>query len=90
MKLNVKAFALTCGFSWGILVFILAWWFILFGDLSVFSFLNIGEITRGYSPTPLGSIVASFWAFADGLIIGLFFAWVYNYLINYFVNEPKD
>ena len=90
MKLNIRAFALSCGFSWGILVFMFSWWFILFADLSSINFLNIGEATRGYSPTPLGSIVVSFWAFADGLIFGIFFAGIHNFLVNYFANEPKN
>jgi hypothetical protein len=31
MKLNVKAFALTCGLVWGLGLFILTWWIIAFG-----------------------------------------------------------
>ena len=90
MKLNIKAFAFACGISWGILVFILSWWLILFGDPSSLNFLNFGWFTRGYGPTPLGSIVDSFGAFAAGFYTGTFFALVYNFLVNYFVNEPKE
>lgn len=88
MKLSVRAFALTCGLCWGIVVFALSWWFILFGEVD-FNFLNIGEFTRGYDLTPLGSFVAAFWAFADGLIAGIIFASVYNFLVKYFKKEPK-
>ena len=74
----------------GILVFILSWWFILFTDLSSFKFFSIDEATRGYNPTPLGSFVVSFLAGADGLIFGIFFAWVHNILVDHFANEPKE
>ncbi|HEY7219287.1 MAG TPA: hypothetical protein VH985_12965 [Candidatus Binatia bacterium] len=30
MKLNVKAFALTCALVWGIGLFVLTWWIIAF------------------------------------------------------------
>jgi len=36
------------------------------------------------------SIVDSFGAFAAGFYIGIFFALVYNFLVHYFVNEPKE
>ena len=29
MQLNIKAFALTCGFLWGVGLFFLTWWLIL-------------------------------------------------------------
>jgi len=90
MKLNIRAFALTCGISWAILVFILSWCLILFIDTSSFDFSSIDEVTKGYRPTPLGSFVASFLAGADGLIFGIFFAWVHNILVDHFANEPKE
>jgi len=40
----------------------------------------IGRLYRGYSITPVGSLIGLVWAFADGLIGGLIFAWVYNLL----------
>jgi len=62
----------------------------LFIDTSSFDFPSIDEVTKGYRPTPLGSFVASFWAGADGLIFGIFFAWVHNILVDHFANEPKE
>jgi len=90
MKLNIRAFSLTFGFSCGIFVFILTWFIILFVDIDHFNFFHIVELTKGYSPTPLGSFVASIIAFADGLIFGMVFAWVYNLLVDHFVNEDKN
>ncbi len=77
MKLNVKAFALTCGLVWGFGLFFLTWWIILFeGSTGDIPFL--GQIYRGYSLSHLGSIIGLAWAFFDGLIGGAIFAWLYN------------
>lgn len=77
MKLNVKAFALTCGLVWGLGVLLLTWWIIAFeGTTAEVPFL--GQIYRGYNISPLGSIIGLIWAFADGAIGGAIFAWLYN------------
>ena len=31
MKLNVKALALACGIVWGLAVFLLTYWYLIFG-----------------------------------------------------------
>lgn len=77
MKLNVQAFALTCGIIWGIGLFLITWWIIVFGGASGESTL-IGRVYLGYRISPLGSIIGLIWAFADGLIAGAIFAWLYN------------
>ncbi len=77
MRLNVKAFAIACGTIWGIGVFFLTWWVILFeGASSEMSFL--GHIYRGYTFSPLGSVIGLGWALGDGLVGGALFAWLYN------------
>jgi len=77
MKLNVKAFALTCALIWGIGLFLITWWIILFdgatGDVTF-----LGRVYRGYNISAAGSIVGLVWAFVDGLIGGAIFAWLYN------------
>ena len=77
MKLNIRAFALTSGLVWGIGLFLITWWVIVFdgstGDTSL-----IGRVYLGYSISPMGSIVGLIWAFIDGLIGGGIFAWLYN------------
>ncbi len=79
MKLNIKAFALTCGLIWGLGLLCLTWWIIAFegatGDPTF-----IGRLYRGYSISPLGSIIGMLWAFADAAIGGAIFAWLYNLL----------
>jgi len=38
----------------------------------------LGRIYRGYSLSPIGSVVGLVWAFFDGLVGGAIFAWLYN------------
>ena len=69
MRLNVKAFMLTCGIMWGFSLFLLTWWIIAFegatGDVTL-----IGRVYRGYTISPIGSFIGFIWAFIDGLIAG--------------------
>lgn len=77
MKLNIKAFALTCALTWGMGIFLLTWWLILFdGVTNEVTFL--GRIYRGYSIGPLGSVVGLVWGGIDAGIGGAVFAWLYN------------
>ena len=78
MKLNVKAFALTCGLVWGIGILLITWWIIAWdrvsGDVTF-----LGRVYRGYSISPLGSVIGLVWGLFDGAIGGAIFAWVYNF-----------
>ncbi len=78
MKLNVKAFALTCAIVWGTGLFMATWWIIAL-DGSSDGATFIGSLYRGYSITPLGSIIGLAWAAVDGLVGGAIFAWLYNW-----------
>lgn len=79
MKLNVKAFGLACGIVWGLGLFLLTWWIIAF-DGSITGPTLIGRLYRGYTISPVGSIVGLIYAFFDGLVGGAIFAWLYNKL----------
>ena len=79
MKLNVRAFALTCSLMWGFGLFFMTWWMIAFDGQTLEPTL-IGKIYRGYTVTPVGSVVGLIWALIDGLIGGAIFAWLYNLL----------
>ncbi len=79
MKLNVKAFALACGILWSISVFGLTWWMIAFDGVSNDPTF-VARMYRGYTVTPVGSVIGFFWALGDGLIGGAVFAWFYNFL----------
>jgi hypothetical protein len=77
MKLNVKAFALTCGILWGLGLFCLTWWVIAFEGATGHPTI-IGRLYRGYTISPVGSVIGLVYAFFDALIGGAIFAWLYN------------
>ncbi len=77
MKLNVRAFALTCGLIWGFGILALTWWIIMF-DGPTGQQTIIGQIYRGYSISAAGSLLGLIWGFFDGLAGGAVFAWLYN------------
>jgi hypothetical protein len=77
MKLNVKAFALTCGIIWCIGLFVGTWWIMLF-EGATGAQTWIGLCYRGYNISAIGSVIGLVWAFFDGLIGGAIFAWLYN------------
>ena len=85
MKLNVKAFSLTCAILWGLGLFVLTWWVIAF-EGTTGSVTPLGRVYKGYCISPLGSVIGLAWGFVDGLIGGAIFAWIYNKLAG----SPKE
>ena len=81
MKLNVKAFALAFGITWGVGLFLLTWWIIAFeGATGEVTF--IGRLYRGYNISPVGSLIGLGWGLVDGAIGGAIFAWLYNLIVG--------
>jgi len=80
MKLNVNAMGLTCGLFVGIGLFCITWWIILLDGAGNVE-LPITYIYRGYSVTPIGSLIGLVWGLIDGYIGGVIFAWVYNRMV---------
>lgn len=89
MKLNVKAFALTCGVIWGLALFLLTWWIILF-DGATGEITAIGRIYRGFNISPVGSVIGLVWALIDGTIGGAIFAWLYNLIATCIPNKTTE
>ena len=81
MKLNVKAFAYTCALFWGLGLFLITWWFMIFEGASGDTTL-IGRVYIGYNISPVGSLIGLLWATVDGLILGAIFAWLYNFILS--------
>ena len=81
MRLNVVAFALTCALFWGLGLFLLTLWIILW-DGSSTAPTFIGRIYRGYNFTIAGSLFGLIWAFLDGFVGGAIFAWLYNLVLR--------
>ncbi len=89
MKLNVRAFALAFGIWWGVGLFILTWWVIAVGGATGEPTF-LGRIYLGYEISPLGSVVGLAWGFADGLVGGAIFAWLYNVIATrLFAGAPQ-
>ena len=85
MKLNIKAMALTGAIFCGMVLFLVTWWIILMDGASTGP-VFLGKIYRGYSVTPVGSIIGFLWAFVDGAFSGALIAWIYNQ----FVPEKRE
>lgn len=80
MRLNIKALALASGLVWGLGLFLMTWWIILF-EGSTGEVTLIGQLYRGYNISPTGSLIGLLWGLADGLIGGALFAWLYNFFL---------
>jgi len=83
MKLNIKAFAVSCGILTGAAVFIGTWWVLAFGN-GTGGLEFLGDYYFGYSISPVGSFVGLAYGVIDGLIWGAVFAWLYNALTSRF------
>jgi hypothetical protein len=78
MRLDVKAFALTCAVVCGLGLPLATWWIMAFNGRSADP-TWLGHFYRGYSLTVAGSLIGAVWAFFDGLIGGAVFAWLYDF-----------
>jgi hypothetical protein len=79
MKLDVKALALSCGLIVGLGLFLVTWWVILLDGASG-EITWVGHVYRGYSISPLGSVIGLAWGLVDGAIGGAILALLYNKL----------
>lgn len=87
MKLDVRAFSITCALIVGLGLFLVTWWIILFDGASGDPTF-IGRVYRGYNISPLGSIFGLMWGLVDGFIGGLIFSWLYNMILG--GNKPNE
>lgn len=76
-RFNVWALGLTSGIIVGAGLFFITWWIMLFEGAQAGP-VFISRIYRGYSVTPLGSVIGLIWGFCDWFIGGVIFAWLYN------------
>jgi hypothetical protein len=80
MKLNIRAFALTLGIIYGLLLFLTTWWLLAQGEVFAGKKVFLSYIYPGYKVSPLGSLLGLGYGFIDGTIVGAPFAWLYNKL----------
>jgi hypothetical protein len=60
---------------------LITWWIILFDGATGESTL-IARVYRGYTISPVGSLVGFGWGLIDGLVGGAIFSWLYNLLLQ--------
>ena len=84
MRLNLKAFTLTCGILSGVAVFIVGIGNIISSGYGTMFLQLMASIYPGYDASPtIGSvIVGTLYALVDGAIAGLIFAWLYNLFLG--------
>ncbi|MBN1502681.1 bacteriophage holin [Candidatus Woesearchaeota archaeon] len=80
MKLNIKAFALACGATFGAYMFLL-------GIAAGFGWGNkvvevLASMYVGFVPGVAGGLIGGIWGFIDGAIGGAIFAWLYNLILK--------
>ena len=81
MTLDIKAFSLTFGLIFSIAVIILSLKVMLLGGGAGLVAL-LGEFYIGYSVSLIGTIMGAIWAFVDGVILGVLFTLIHNFLIK--------
>ena len=89
MKLNTKAFTLTCGLLWGFGMFFMTWWVIAFDGVDTGPTF-IAKLYRGYTITPSGSFIGLAWGLLDGSLGGFFLSWLYNRFILHRSGEAAE
>ncbi|RMF74857.1 MAG: hypothetical protein D6744_14085 [Planctomycetota bacterium] len=77
MRINVPAFAISCGVVWGLGLLLVTWWIVLLDGASCDPTF-IGRVYRGYHLSYAGGLIGLAWALPDGAIGGAIFAWLYN------------
>lgn len=88
MKLDIKAFSLTCGIVAAIGLLVLNGWIRAF-DAPSGPPLFLTHMYRGYSLTLAGTLVGAAWAFIDGVVSGAIFAWVYDLIDGHVFAEHR-
>lgn len=80
MKLNKKAFGLTCGILWGLTILVATLWVMIRGGGETLGLLQ--QFYFGYSISYGGAIIGLIWGVVDGFICGWIFAWLYNRFVG--------
>ena len=80
MKLSLKGFALACGIFWGVCILTTTLLAVYANGYGVELLALPAAFYPWYEVTLAGAFIGFVWAFIDGAIGGLVFAWLYNLL----------
>ncbi len=83
-KMNIKAFTLGLGISWGVYMIFIGW-LAPFGWGTEFVSI-ISTLYIGFAPGFVGGLIGGAWGFLDGAIGGFIIASVYNFIVK---NQEK-
>ncbi|MBU2565997.1 membrane-associated protein [Patescibacteria group bacterium] len=79
-KLDIKAFAIAAGISWGIYMLFLGW--IAVDGYAAGIVHIIGSAYIGFKPGFVGGIIGGIFGFFDGAVGGAIIALIYNSLLK--------
>lgn len=88
MKLHAPALGLAFSLLWGLGVFVMTWWMLLFGTAQPGEQVILSKLYLGYTVSGAGSVIGLVWGLVDGLIGGLIFAWLYNAILARLERAP--
>lgn len=75
-SLNVKALALSLGFTWAIGMLFLGWVAIFGWGIEIVDVLS--SFYLGFEASFIGGIIGAIWGFVDGVITGLLIGYFYG------------
>jgi hypothetical protein len=81
MKLNARAFALSAGIIWGVIIFLVTNINLLRGGKGEF-LSHLSQIYVGYSCSFGGSLIGLIWGFVTMFVAAWVFAFLYNTLLR--------
>ena len=77
MELRKRAFGLSIGLFWGLIILLGTWWLIMAcspGEI----FSKASSFYIGYSYSWGGAVIGFIWGFVTGFLAGVFIAWLYG------------
>src|SRR6056297_961549 len=90
MKLNVKAFALAGGIAFGLAVFLLTIWYLIFG-FEGHTLQKLHHVYLGYSVSFPGALIGLVWGFFHGYIIFFYLRKMHkNIYLNWIVLSTRE
>jgi hypothetical protein len=82
-KLNPMKLGVSLGIIWGLLMFITALFGYFTGNPNLLLVSAFQDYYIGYDVTILGALLGFFWGFIDLFLVGIIWAYIYNWLNDF-------